>query len=110
MIAVMQHFDDKGRIESRVRNSGNEWCEGILPHWDWSRFEYRIKPKKCYVLAKPIGDCKIGTPVIYTTFDSDNYWITHSTKFTNRILSSYVTETEESALKRLIADGWVKEA
>ena len=49
-IEVMQAFEDGKDIQFRVIANGpsaewNEWIDPRVPHWDFSSFEYRIKPK-----------------------------------------------------------------
>ncbi len=42
-IAVMQHFADGGEVEERYFLQ--EWRDSICPVWNWTGYEYRIKPK-----------------------------------------------------------------
>lgn len=43
MIKVMQAYVDGEEIE--YTRSGKDWRYSDDPEWDWSLFEYRIKPK-----------------------------------------------------------------
>lgn len=52
MIEVMQAFVDGKAIEFRPEGS-DEWGDVPKPVWDWSCFEYRIKPKVIKKLVLP---------------------------------------------------------
>lgn len=43
-IAVMQAFKEGKEIESKI-NFGVEWHDTATPSWDFSTFEYRVKPE-----------------------------------------------------------------
>lgn len=49
-IAVMQHFANGGKVETRIRDTDDEWKPFSDPLWNWIVFEYRIvivqEPKK----------------------------------------------------------------
>lgn len=44
MIAVMQAFADGKEIEVRPVGT-DDWVPALTPVWNWSCFEYRIKPE-----------------------------------------------------------------
>lgn len=48
-IAVMQAFADGKTVEGRYANGSNEWGESINPVWDWSLYEYRVKPREWWI-------------------------------------------------------------
>lgn len=45
MIAVMKAFTEGKQIE-RKRKCGIKWVDCDHPGWEWSEFEYRVKPEK----------------------------------------------------------------
>ena len=49
MIDVMQAFERGEQIELNDFNSIYGWTTTKRPLWDWSEFDYRVKPKKKYV-------------------------------------------------------------
>lgn len=45
-IAVMQAFAEGKEIEVRpLHSTENDWVTGLTPVWNWTAFEYRIKPE-----------------------------------------------------------------
>lgn len=45
MIAVMKAFTEGKQIE-RKRKCGIKWVDCDHPGWEWSEFEYRVKPEE----------------------------------------------------------------
>ena len=55
MIEVIQAFADGKDIEYIVRsNPDSDWIEADVPCWDWSSYDYRVKPEPmvCYLVVK----------------------------------------------------------
>ena len=48
MIEVMQAYEESAQIQIRPIDT-TEWADTNNPWWNWSDFDYRIKPKKSYV-------------------------------------------------------------
>ena len=52
MIEVMQHFKNGGEVEFRDKVDNHWIFTSCQPSWDWSRSDYRIKPKRKIKLYK----------------------------------------------------------
>ena len=48
MIEIMQAFERGEQIEIFLEMEG-KWEENCNPQWDWTHFDYRVKPKTRYV-------------------------------------------------------------
>ena len=48
MIEVMQAYEEGEQIQIKPSYT-TEWSEANFPWWNWSDFDYRVKPKKSYV-------------------------------------------------------------
>ena len=44
MIEIMQAFERGEQIEIFLEMEG-KWEENCNPQWDWTHFDYRVKPK-----------------------------------------------------------------
>lgn len=43
MIAVMEHYDRGGNIESKLKKQHDGWITTYSPSWNWSDWDFRIK-------------------------------------------------------------------
>ena len=48
MIEVMQAYEEGTQIQIKPSYT-TEWSDTNIPWWNWSDFDYRVKPKKSYV-------------------------------------------------------------
>ena len=48
MIQIMQAYEEGAQIQIKPIDT-TEWADTSNPWWNWSDFDYRVKPKKSYV-------------------------------------------------------------
>ena len=48
MIEVMQAYEEGAQIQIKPSHT-TEWSDTNITWWNWSDFDYRVKPKKSYV-------------------------------------------------------------
>lgn len=46
MMEVMQHYENGGKVEIRVKEDEGGWVTVVVPSWNWVRCSYRIKPEQ----------------------------------------------------------------
>jgi len=44
-IMVMEAYEDGAKIEHTVQHQNLPWLNINKPSWDWTRYEYRVKPE-----------------------------------------------------------------
>lgn len=92
MIEIMQHYADGGTVEMRAYCGDHSlgWTE--VPsiyycEWDWTRFEFRIKPER---RAVPRDRWLVNNGLLETPFDS-----LHEATAMAALCEGYVTHYRE---------------
>ena len=44
-IMVMEAYEDGAKIENTIQHQNLPWLNIDKPSWDWTRYEYRVKPE-----------------------------------------------------------------
>ena len=87
MIKVMEHFDNKGEINFREKESGKHWRKSNNPCWDWNNYEYQIK-KPNVTIEKWLCRSEHGEFVIIESTNVDKFTMYEKVK----LIESYEVE------------------
>ena len=77
MIKVMQHYENGGEIEIRLKNNNRDnWRPTNNPSWNWNIYDYRIKPEKQKVTIEKwlIKDVNNGEYFIMESSEIETYY------------------------------------
>lgn len=55
MVEVMQAAQEGQRIECRLKDSGEEWCELQDLAWNWGTCDYRVKAGEAHIFMIQIS-------------------------------------------------------
>lgn len=98
-IAVMQAHVDGKKIEFRLRHTDNNW-EPVVPEykaWNWSIYEFRIKPKLIYGVANIYSNHNVHS--LHPNIEQANFC-----QAKNRFKFAYMIEVDKETYEKFVEE------
>ena len=68
MIRTLQLFDIGKQVQQKAKKSGKDWVDVKVPTWNWTKYDYRIKPCKNNLInkfAKSEGFARVNVRIFH---------------------------------------------
>ena len=111
IISVMQAFDEGKQIEFREKGK-DEWCGIPTPHWNWEKYDYRVKPEpifRPYLFSELADKLTCGKQFVRPKNNPDRviYSISAMYNYNNGTISIRLSDTYYSSEELLDKFTWI---